>query len=394
MGTWNTSMAKANGTRFNRAVLLIALTLLAATADVVSAGDATRIDDDGRQPQAAVAADGRVYVAYAKDGAIYCVASQDGGKPFAAPVKVGDPKKMPVGMRRGPRVAAMERAVVITAISGELGGGKDGDVVAWRSDDGGSTWAPMDKPLNTVAAAAREGLHGMAAGPGGQVFCVWLDLRNAGRGGGTEVWGARSEDSGRTWSRDFLVYRSPEKSVCQCCHPSVAYGPDGKTVAVMFRNELSGKRDMYLVQSRDGGRTFGKAQKLGAGTWALNACPMDGGMVAYAAGDDDGAERAAAPLSAWRREARVFLAVPGRRERELGGGQQPWVAAGPGGSYVVWITGRPGDLMLAEGGGPPVKVADGASDPCIAAAPGAKGGVVIVWEGGGGVMAKRLARGE
>ena len=393
MGTWNTSMTKANRTRFNRAVLLIALTLFAATPDVVSAGDATRIDDNGRQPQAAVSADGRVYIAYAKDGAIYCVASRDGGKTFAAPVKVGEPKKMPVGMRRGPRVTATEDAVVITAISGELGGGKDGDVVAWRSEDGGATWNPLGKPLNTTAAAAREGLHGMAAGPGGQVFCVWLDLRNAGRGSGMEVWGARSEDSGRTWSRDFLVYRSPEKSVCQCCHPSVAYGPDGKTVAVMFRNELSGNRDMYLVQSRNGGKMFGKAQKLGIGTWTLNACPMDGGMLVYPA-DGDAARNAAGPLTAWRRESRVFSAEPGQRERELAGGQQPWVASGPGGSYVVWITGRPGDLMLAEGDGPPVKVADGASDPCIAAAPGAKGDVVIVWEGGGGVMAKRLARGE
>lgn len=245
---------------------------------------------EGRQPQLAVTAGG-VFVAYARDGDVYFARSADRGETFGPPVEVASPRNMPVGMRRGPRIAAADDAIVITAISAEQGAGKDGDVVGWRSSDRGATWAALDAPLNRVPGAAREGLHAMAAGPTGQMFCAWLDLRSASAdgSGGTEIWGARSADHGRTWSRDFLIYRSPEKSVCQCCHPSVAYGPDGTTVAVMFRNELSGNRDMFVVHSDDGGETFGAARKLGTGSWKLAACPMDGGMLAFASSGAAGA---------------------------------------------------------------------------------------------------------
>ena len=48
----------------------------------------------------------------------------------------------------------------------------------------------------------------------------------------------------------------------------------------MFRNNVNGSRDEYLVESRDGGRSFAAARKLGSGTWPLNGCPMDGGGLA------------------------------------------------------------------------------------------------------------------
>ena len=49
-------------------------------------------------------------------------------------------------------------------------------------------------------------------------------------------------------------------------------------------NSLDGNRDMYLVRSEDGGRTFGPPEKLGAGTWKLAACPMDGGDLVRGGG--------------------------------------------------------------------------------------------------------------
>ena len=54
----------------------------------------------------------------------------------------------------------------------------DGDLVTWRSTDGGVTWS---KPtvINDVSAAAREGLHAIAA-LHGEMAAVWLDLRATG----------------------------------------------------------------------------------------------------------------------------------------------------------------------------------------------------------------------
>ena len=57
--------------------------------------------------------------------------------------------------------------------------------------------------------------------------------------------------------------------------PVLAIDATGQIV-VMWRNWLGGSRDMYLARSRDG-VTFSKPEKLGTGTWQINACPMDGG---------------------------------------------------------------------------------------------------------------------
>ena len=117
----------------------------------------------------------------------------------------------------------------------------------------------------------------MAEGPGGEVYCVWLDCRDQQRG--SRIFGAASTDGGKTWTKNRQVYSSPSGSVCECCHPSVAYDSSGK-LHVMWRNSLQGARDMYMTSSTDGGATFSAGVKLGSGTWPLDACPMDGGYLA------------------------------------------------------------------------------------------------------------------
>jgi hypothetical protein len=180
---------------------------------------------------------------------------------------------MSLGMRRGPRIASSGDAVVITAIGGPQGKGRDGDLIAYRSTDRGKGWQGPIR-VNDVDASAREGLHAMTATEDGVLWCVWLDLRAK----KTELYASKSLDGGLTWERNRLVYRSPGGSICECCHPSVV--ARGDTVQILFRNSLGGNRDMYLVTSDDAGKTFGEAVRLGDMHWVLNACPMDGGMLA------------------------------------------------------------------------------------------------------------------
>ena len=340
-------------------------------------------DRDGKQPQVAVDEAGRIYVAFGVGSTLRLAVSTDRGETFEVR-PVGSTPSLALGMRRGPRVVVTGDSVVVTAIGGEKGKGKDGDVLAWRSTDSGKTWAGPTR-VNSVPSSAREGLHGMASGPDGKIFCTWLDLRNK----RTEVYGARSKDGGKTWEPDALVYSSPEKSVCECCHPSAAFAPDG-TLHVMWRNSLKGKRDLYLASSSDVGKTFRPAEKLGKGTWALNACPMDGGSVV--AGPDGEVE------TVWMRAGTVYSAKPGKPERELGRGVQGWNAAGPGGAYSVWLDKRPGKLLaLMPQGGSPVALAEQANDSVIASAPGGRGPVVAVWEsksGEGGILAQVLTTRE
>ena len=145
--------------------------------------------------------------------------------------------------------------ILITAVTGQQlaegphahGLPSDGDLRAWRSADSGQTWSKEIR-VNDVAGAATEGLHSLAGDGKGAVFAAWLDKRS---GVGAKLYGARSMDGGLTWSENVQIYESPEGTICQCCHPSVAVGADGE-VLVMWRNWLQGSRDMYLARSRDG----------------------------------------------------------------------------------------------------------------------------------------------
>jgi hypothetical protein len=348
------------------ATLTFALTLLAPAAPSDRSEVVLEADPAAREPQVAVDGRGRVFVAYGVGDEVRLAASADGGSTFAGPVTVGRVPHLSLGMRRGPRIAATDDAVVVTAIGGPTGGGRDGDLFAWRSTDAGQTWAGPTR-VNTVEASAREGLHGMAARGDGTVFVTWLDLRS----GKMELFGARSTDAGATWEPDQRLYRSPDGPICQCCHPSAAFAADGSLV-VAWRNALAGARDMYAIRSEDGGRSFEPAEKLGRRTWLLDACPMDGGAVAF---DRDGR-----PTPVWTRADQVFLGGEGS-ERLLGDGVQPWAATSGSGVHALWLRKRSGPLRyLAPGVDEPTTLDDSANDPVVASGPGGRGPVVAAWE--------------
>jgi hypothetical protein len=284
----------------------------------------------GRQP--VLATDGKsVGLAVGRDDGIYFARSTNGGRTFTDTVSTIPTAHLSLGMRRGPRIAMTGSAIVITAIVGERGNGADGDLMAWRSDDDGRTWSAGVR-VNDVVGSAREGLHDLAAGGQGQLVVAWLDLRSK----GTRIYTSISKDNGRTWSTNRLAYESPTGSVCQCCNPSVAISATGE-IAVMLRNEIRTAgapddappmRDMYLARAK-GDAPFAPAVKLGAGSWPLAACPMDGGDVAF---DRDGQL-----LTIWRREDGIFFDRPGQPEERIGTGKNPVLAVTPNNQYRAWM---------------------------------------------------------
>jgi hypothetical protein len=308
------------------------------------------------QPQLAVSPDGRVHVVFGKENTIYHCSAPD-GRHFSPPVKVGELPELALKMRRGPRVAATDRSIVVTAIAR-----KDGDLHAWVSTDGGTTWRETAR-LNRVANSAREGLQALAGDGRGLVFATWLDLRS----GAMELWGAASRDGGTNWEADHRIYASPDGHICECCHPSVAV-TSGK-VAVMWRNWQGGSRDLYLSESADGGATWSEAQKFGTGTWPLKGCPMDGGGLAF---DPSGK-----PEAVWRREGTIFLSTTPQMEAQLAtNAKQPVLAFSPTGTAIVWE--NDSNLMLQRGTKPAVPFAKKAVMPAIAARP--SGEPVVAWE--------------
>lgn len=328
-----------------------------------------------KQPQ--LAADGKyVYLTFGAGKAIYFTKSADQGRTFSKPVKVAEAPMVALGRHRGPRIVATSQALVISAIIGtkhDHRGGGDGDLKAWRSTDGGATWTGP-ATINDVAAAAREGLHAMAAG-NGLIFATWLDLRAT----GTKLYGATSHDGGATWSKNTLVYQSPDGTICQCCHPSALVDAKG-AVYSMWRNVIAGNRDMYVAKSSDGGKTFSAAEKQGTGAWLLNACPMDGGGVALTA---DGKV-----VTLWRRDTEIFLAKGGAPESRLDVGKDPALAVAGDQVYAVWT--RVAEVYAKIPGKSALEKLDASGAfPNVIATPA--GDIVAAWESNGQIAVRLIS---
>ncbi len=331
-----------------------------------------------RQPQLA-AGQGQVAMVFGGGRTIFYAGSADRGATFGAPVRVAEVGALALGRHRGPRLAILQNLLVISAIVGEEkatgphahGLPEAGNLVVWRSTDRGVSWKRAGI-INDVPGAAREGLHAMVTAPDGSLFATWLDLRAK----GTKLYGARSTDGGVSWTKNELVYESPDGTICQCCHPSVSIDEAGRTY-VMWRNALGGSRDLYLTSSVDG-KQFTAAQKLGTGTWKLNACPMDGGALAVHRGK---------VISAWRRDGDVYLTEGDGPEKKVGTGKDVALAVSKKGTYVAWTHEAAVQVLTPKASVPTLLGAGGAFVNLLAMP---DGGVLAAWEASGAIETKRL----
>ena len=259
---------------------------------------------------------GEIHMVFASgDSIMYCY-SYDDGKSFSNPILIGTLPDLAVVGGRGPQIAGNKDQLVIAAA------GESGNIYSYSRADSNANWLRGGR-LNDVADIAKEGFVSLASNDDGKLFAVWLDLRGNEK---NKTVGAASTDGGKTWSANKIIYRSPDQSVCECCKPSVVMKDNH--VAIMFRNSLDGKRDMYVIQSTDGGNSFGEAQKLGKGNWPLKGCPMDGGAIVI---DNNGN-----PQTVWRREEKFYVCEPGKDEKEIGGGKNCTMESVNGKNVYAW----------------------------------------------------------
>lgn len=144
---------------------------------------------------------------------------------------------------------------------------------------------------------------------------------------------------------------------------------------------------MFLLGSSDV-QKFSAGRKLGKGSWKLDACPMDGGMLA-----SDGKDQL---VTVWRRDNQVFATLGnGQTEKQLGTGQQSWAAWSAAGPVFVWTQGREGALSIQVGlNGKARQLAAAARDPVVTSSPQSDFAIVR-WEAKEGnettVVAQSLA---
>jgi hypothetical protein len=324
----------------------------------------------GQQPQLSIDTKGEIRLVFGRSDSIFCATSANKGVSFSNPVFVGHIKGMHLGMSRGPQIASSATYSLITAMD------KAGNIHFFQLNRSTGQWKYKGL-VNDISASAPEGLMSIAADKEDHFYAVWLDLR---RDRKNNICFSALKGSESKWKKNTLIYTSPDAHVCECCKPTIAV-KDAR-VSIMFRNWVQGSRDLYWMSSSNAGQTFTKAEKLGVGTWKLNACPMDGGGITI--------DRSGKTQTAWRREGTVYYCKPNDSEISLGKGRTVDIAAN---------TSSTNNLIVTMQDGPDVKVVDvnGKKESLVGKGSFLKsmvldeGTVLCVWEQDKTIQFKRLA---
>lgn len=261
---------------------------------------------------------GVIRIVFGRTDSIFCATSKDKGVTFSKPVLVASVPQMSLGMTRGPQIASSANYSIITAM------GNKGNIYFFQLNHAVGKWVAKGL-VNDIESSAPEGLMGAAADNNDNFYEVWLDIRKGKRN--NICFSSLAAKEGK-WAKNAIIYTSPDEHVCECCKPNIA--ANGNQVDIMFRNWLNDSRDLYLIQSVDRGKTFGVAKKLGAGTWKLKGCPMDGGGVAI--GNTNTVH------TAWQREGVVFYSRLNESEVQLAKGRSCSIATNNSTSNKVIVS--------------------------------------------------------
>jgi hypothetical protein len=320
----------------------------------------------GQQPQISSDNAGAIRVVFGRNDSVFCSTSVNKGTSLSAPAFVGHVAQMHLGMARGPQLASSAHFSVITAMD------KAGNIHYFMLDHQKGKWQNKGV-VNDITGSAPEGLMNIPCDNKDNFYATWLDLRLNKR---NNIYFSSLPAGNNKWLKNTLVYRSPDEHVCECCRPSIAV--KGSNVAIMFRNWLSGSRDLYLATSANKGRTFNKAMKLGSGTWKINSCTMDGGGLNFNADNTIN--------TTWQREGIVYYCKPGENEKELGKGRDCSISSSQ--NEIVVAMGDGGELKYKNvKSGQETVVGKGGYLKTIIM-PGSK--ILCVWEQDGGIKTNLL----
>jgi hypothetical protein len=144
-----------------------------------------------------------------------------------------------------------------------------------RSFDGGVTFAPATRIINNIRGIRTTGLYkDMRCNSfpsmtcdisnnefSGNIYIVWTNVGVPGINTGTDidVYMARSEDQGITWSTPVKVNQDPIGQGKQHFFPWITCDPDNGILSVVFyddRNVGADQCEVYCANSSDGGVTW------------------------------------------------------------------------------------------------------------------------------------------
>lgn len=290
----------------------------------------------GTMPSLTTDAHQNIHLVYGSHDSLFYRVSSDKGKSFSDPQLVSADAGILASFSRGPQITCTKKGIAVVAPL------ESGSIVCFVKE-GKNSWRKT-ATITDADSVAMEGFVSVASDADNKLFAVWLDVRDDHH---NKIYESSSADGGNTWSSNFLIYTSPDSTVCECCKPSVAV--NGKKVYVMFRNNLHGNRDMHLILSSDFGATFGNANRIGFGSWPLKGCPMDGGGLVVNANNE--------VMTVWRREKNIYTCEPGKQEISVGEGRGCAIEKINNDIALLWMNN--GNILIKTTGKPPVVVGKG-----------------------------------
>jgi hypothetical protein len=328
-------------------LLLFAFAAAAADPQQISI---MRVPNGGIQPQIAVEPNGVAHMIYFSGdpagGDLFYVRSEAGGETFSRPLRVNS--------QAGSSIAAG------TIRGGQLALGAKGRVhVAWNGSNSALPRGPVNpearKPgspmlysrLNAQGTGFEPqrnlmlktfGLDGggaIAADEAGDVYVAWHGKGMGAAAGeaGRQVWIAESRDNGKSFAAETPAWNQPT-GACGCCGMALFATRNG-TLLGLYRSATENiHRDIYLLASKDRGRSF---QGSRLHPWEINACPMSSMSLA---------EEEGTTLAAWETGGQVFYANTAETRKPIAapgdakGRKHPRVAMNSRGeTLLIWTEG-------------------------------------------------------
>jgi hypothetical protein len=239
-----------------------------------------RVPEGGLQPQVAATADGTIHLVYflgePRHGDLFYVRSPDRGTTFSRPVRVNSTpgSAIATGTIRGAQIAVGSSSRVHVAWNASDGMG----MFYARGNDAGTAFEPQRNLIRRTGGVDEGG--GLAVSQAGNVYVAWhASEKDAAPGEARRrLWVVRSEDEGRTFAVERPAWDEPT-GACGCCGMGLSADHRGN-VYVLYRSAREPvHRDLYLLASADGGRSY-RGTMLSP--WETSSCPMS--SMAFAEG--------------------------------------------------------------------------------------------------------------
>ncbi len=196
--------------------------------------------------------------------------SSDGGatwghrKEFQAPAPIFSPHR-----GNDPQIASFGETLVILWTQPGTSKYGSGPLGAMRSTDGGRTWKKIAAPPDDGSTDG-HGYIDLVTDQHGHFHAVWLDARDQKQG----LRYSRLDAGANRWSKNQTL----DASTCECCMNKIY--SEGDRLFVLYRDIQP--RDMALVVSADGGKTWRRESTVGDFQWDFKGCPHVGGALAVA----------------------------------------------------------------------------------------------------------------